>query len=160
MPYEWTKQTPEGELHLWPYRSLRKHHFVWFISVTAFLMSIPLITVLGTMAVWSILPFFLIAIGAIWFAIGRSYRDGELIEALVISPTNCCLTRRNPDGAQQTWQANPYWVQVCLYEKSGPVEDYLTLKGNSREVEIGSFLTSEERRMLYRELKQAFHSVR
>ena len=160
MPYEWTKQTPEAELHLWPYRSLPKRHFVWFIGATAALMLMPLIAVFGTAVLWGVLPFMVIVIAALWFAIGRSYQDGELIEALTIRKDHCTLTRHNPRGGRQDWQANPYWVQVHRHETGGPVEDYLTLKGNGREVEIGAFLTPEERRQLYIELKQAFYDLK
>ena len=162
MPYEWTKPETDHsvELHLWPYRSLPKRDFVWFMSGTAALMTMPLVAVFGTAVLWGVLPFMLIAIWAVWYAIGRSYKDGELLEALVIEPEHCQLTRHNPRSAPQEWQANPYWVQVQRHETGGPVEDYLTLKGNGREVEIGSFLTAEERRKLYIELKQAFHEVR
>ena len=42
----------------------------------------------------------------------------------------------------------------------GKVEDYLTLQGGPREVEIGAFLTPPERRALEDRLVAALHRVR
>jgi len=56
----------------------------------------------------------------------------------------------------QEWQANRYWVTVHLHPKGGPVENYITLRGGDREVELGAFLDAEERANLYNELKGAF----
>ena len=53
------------------------------------------------------------------------------------------------------WQANPHWVRVTLHKTGGPVPNYLTLRGNGREVEIGAFLAEEERLTLQHELRRA-----
>ena len=60
-----------------------------------------------------------------------------------------CLFRR---GAPRHWEANPYWTEVRIYPEGGPVPQYLTLKGAGREVEIGAFLSPEEREALYPEI--------
>lgn len=46
-----------------------------------------------------------------------------------------------------------------LHVKDGPVPNYVTLKGNSREVEIGAFLSEEERKQLHRDLLAALTGV-
>jgi uncharacterized membrane protein len=103
---------------------------------------------------WALLPFLLGTLGAIWWALERSYRDAEIIEDLTLTPTQITLTRHGPKGQRQDWQANPYWVKVQLYPKGGPVPDYLTLYGDGREVELGAFLSQEERSILALELRQ------
>ena len=163
MPYEWIRtEATDGEpaeLHLWPYRSLPRKGFVIFIGLTSALITLPLFTVLGTLVFWGLLPFLAAAIWGIWHALSRSYRQGELIEVLIIARDRVSLRRRSPDGKEQTWQANPYWVRVTLYPTGGPVPDYLTLTGEGREVELGAFLTEEERKQLARELRVALASV-
>ena len=83
MPYEWTTPAPdENRLHLWPYRSLPRKGFVWFIGMTATLIALPLLVLVGSPVLWGLLPFLLLTIAGIWWALDRSYRDGEIIEDL------------------------------------------------------------------------------
>lgn len=164
MPYEWTPprphQAPQWQLSLWPYRSLLRKDFVLFIGATALLVSLPLITLLGQAVLWGLLPFFALMIAGIWFALHVSYRRGEVLEELIVNDTTAHLTRHNPKGDTQEWQANRYWVTVHLHPKGGPVENYITLRGGDREVEIGAFLDATERLALYDELKSAFKGTR
>ena len=156
MPYEWTK-AHEGstELHLWPYRSLPRRGMVWFLGLTAALLGLPALVLIGSPVLWGLLPFLLGAIWAIWAALNRSFRDGEIVEVLHLSPDTATLTRHGPRGRRQEWQANPHWVQVTLHATGGPVPNYLTLRGAGREVELGAFLTEAERASLERELRRA-----
>lgn len=176
MPYEWLtaadrapeisgalshgRAAPSHRLHLWPYRSLPRAGFVWFIGGTAALITVPLLAVLGSPVMWGLLPFLALAVGGVWWALNRSYRDGEIIEDLTLWPDRVELVRHGPRGARQDWQANPHWVRVVLHPKGGPVPHYLTLKGGSREVEIGAFLTEAERIALQTELSEALRGLK
>ena len=162
MPYEWTPErphdTPHWRLSLWPYRSLLRKDFVMFIGATAALVALPLLTLLGQPVLWGLLPFFLLMIAGVWYALHVSYRRGEVLEELTVDEAHAYLTRHNPKGDVQEWDANRYWVTVHLHPKGGPVENYLTLRGGDREVEIGAFLDAEERLALYDELSRALRS--
>lgn len=182
MPYEWVRNEgkapdssgafsfgagsvgagdpPRAELHLWPYRSLPLKGFVWFIGGTALLVLIPLLAVLGSPVLWGLLPFVGGALLLTWLLLRRSYRDGEVLEELKIWTDKISLTRHNPRSPNQSWDANPYWVRVELRPHGGPVKDYLVLKGGPRDVEIGAFLSIEERQALYGELTQALSRLR
>jgi uncharacterized membrane protein len=46
-------------------------------------------------------------------------------------------------------------VRLTVHKTGGPVPQYLTLKGNGREVELGAFLTEAERLTLADELNAA-----
>ena len=127
-----------------------------FIGATALLVSLPLLTVIGTAVLWALLPFFAAMIGGVWYALHLSYKRGEVLEELLIDDVHAHLTRHNPKGDKQEWQANRYWVTVHLHPTGGPVENYITLRGSNREVEIGAFLDAEERLALYNDLKSAF----
>lgn len=153
MPYEWLP--PDGQehnLHLWPHRSLTQTGFVWFIGLTAALIVFPLFGLLGTPVLWALLPFLVIAIWAIWFALRKNGRDRDIVEHLRLSPDRVTLVRHGPKGQRQDWEANPYWLRVTLHETGGPVPNYLTLKGDGREVELGAFLSEDERVALKAEL--------
>ncbi len=156
MPYEWLPPT-NGEtarLHLWPHRSLSRRGFVIFIAITAVLIVLPLLSLIGQAALWVLLPFLGIAVAGIWFALMRSYRDTEIIEDLEITQDRVTLVRHGPRGKRQDWQANAHWVRLTLHPTAGPVPQYLTMKGEGREVELGSFLTETERLALCGEVTQ------
>ncbi len=161
MPYHWLAPSPdESRLQLWPYRSLPRRGFVVFIGVTASLLALPLLAVFGSPVLWGLLPFLLAALAAIWFAITRSYRDAAITEDLRIRRDRVTLERRGPRGAVASWQANPHWVQVTLHPKGGPVPQYLTLRGNGREVELGAFLSEGERIALRDEVRARLAGLR
>lgn len=159
MPHEWTpqrsKDPSDWTLSLWPYRSLLRKDFVLFMGATALVIALPLITVLGTAVLWGILPFFAVMFSGLWYALHVSYKRGEVLEELIATPDELHLTRHNPDGSQQFWQAKRYWGTVHLHPNDGPVKNYITLRGGDREVELGSFLDAAERLALYHDLKRA-----
>ena len=122
------------------------------------LFLIPISAFVGTSAVWWLLIPGLIAIYGLWWFIDRSYKDGEILETLELWPDHIRLTRDGPHKAHALWEANPYWVSVHL-RGDGPVPAYLTLKGNGREVELGRFLTENERRALHSDITLALSRV-
>jgi uncharacterized membrane protein len=171
MPFEWVKEpsrapasagaldanrpdAPVGELHIWPYRSLSRRGFCIFISATFLLLSLPLLAVVGTAVLWGLLPFLLGALALIWLFIQRSYRDGTVLEKLTLWPNQVRLIRHDPrQTSPREFEANPYWTEVNLHIKGGPVPNYVTLKCEGREVEIGAFLSEPERLALYDDLR-------
>ena len=174
MPYRWVTETegapeqsgapsavaPLARLHLWPFRSLPRIGFVWFIGATAVLLAVPLFGVVGSPVLWGLLPFVLAALWGIWAALQRSYRDGEISERLTLWPDRVTLVRDGPRGQHREWEANPHWVRVTLHAEGGPVPNYLTLSGAGREVELGAFLSEDERRALHAEVRTALARTR
>ncbi|WP_068113596.1 DUF2244 domain-containing protein [Tropicimonas marinistellae] len=160
MPYEWIpNDTGDGaqplrEAHLWPHRSLPKRGFAGFIAGTFVLLLFPLYPAIGSPVLWGLLPFLMGTLALLYWAIQRSYRDGEVLEELRIWPDRILLERHSRHEATQSWEANPHWVEVTLHEKGGPVANYVTLRGAGREVEIGAFLSDDERVDLYNDLSR------
>ena len=169
MPYQWLDAAPPlgvpdhsgaplhaaaplAHLRLWPHRSLPRRGFVWFIGITAALLAVPLVPLIGSPVLWGLLPFMLLALWGIWAALTRSYRDGGVVEDLTLWPDRITLTRQGPGGQNRAWQANPHWVELSLYPEDGPVPHYLTLRGGGREVELGAFLSEDERLALHGDL--------
>lgn len=158
MPYKWTTPSPDPamrELRLWPHNSLPPQGLRFFVLATFVLLLVPLLAVLGSVLLWGLLPFILIAVGGVWYALTRSYRDRRILETLVLTDTMAHLTRQNPDGSTQEWDCNRYWARAELHAHGGPVPFYVTLTGNGRKVEIGAFLSEDERKALYGELADA-----
>ena len=81
------------------------------------------------------------------------------MEILKITPEDMHLTRVNPKGDALDWHCNPYWARVALHQKGGPVPNYVTLAGAGREVEIGAFLSEDERKALYSDLSDRLRHI-
>ena len=155
MPYQWSDRDARPErLSAWPYRSMPKRGFFAIMVMAMGFIAIPLLAVIGTVVLWGILPFAIFAIGGLYIAIQHSYRQGELLEELTFWEDRLALVRFNPGGTRQEWEANPHWVKVHLHREGGPVENYVTLTGGGREVEIGAFLSEDERLSLYADLSR------
>lgn len=155
MPYTWSDTaptSPKQELRLWPHQSLPPKGFAAFILITYLLFTVPLYGLLGTKLLWGLLPFLMITLAGVYYALRRNDRDRQILEVLTITPDNVHLLHRSAKGDKKEWDCNTYWARVALYPKEGPVPNYITLSGSGREVEIGSFLTEEERLTLYAEL--------
>jgi uncharacterized membrane protein len=159
MPYEWLPG-PTPHLRLWPHRSLSNAGFVTFISATVTLLAFPVLIMLGTPILWMLLPFPVAAVTGIWWALRRNDRDAAIVEDLHLTETEITLTRLGPHCKHATWQANPHWVQVHLYPTGGRVPQYLTLRGAGREVEIGAFLSEDDRLDLSVDLKEKLAAAR
>ena len=121
------------------------------------MLALPLFAVLGSPVAWVLMVFFCGAIAAVWRAITANQRDRSLREELTLKREKVRLTHTPANGPTLDWEANPYWVSVNL-RKDGPVENYLTLRGNGREVELGRFLTPNERAQLHLELSEALNA--
>jgi uncharacterized membrane protein len=168
MPYRWISPPlpvgegapPVAQLCLWPHRSLPRSGFVGFFGATAALALLPLLTVLGSPVLWGLLPFFLLTLGGLWIAIRASYRTGEVHEELRLWPDRVRLTRHDRRGPPRIWEANPHWIRAALHEAGGPVPNYLTLSGAGRTVEIGAFLSEEERLELKPAIEEALARLR
>lgn len=165
MPYEWTDTAPDisgavsYRLEAWPYRSLPPRGFVWVIGLTAGALALPLLAMIGSAVLWGLLPFALLAVWGLWHAIQRSYRSGTTREVLILTPDALTLTRRDPGRTDRVWKTNPYWVRAGL-RGNGPVEDYLVLTDGRREVELGAFLSPEERVALRDDLDRRLAAMR
>ncbi len=146
-------------MHLWPNRSLPRRGFAFILAMAGGLILIPLLGLLGRPALWGLLPFAAIPILGLWWAFRRNYQDGKLIEELRLWPDRIELNRHEPRGPRRDWIANPHWVRLTLHETGGPVEKYLTLKGGGREVELGAFLSPEERVALKAEIEDALRRL-
>jgi uncharacterized membrane protein len=156
MPVEWRNGSPAmpaqgtiAELRLSPHRSLDERGFATFIAATFALLLVPLLAVIGTVAMWVLLPFLMGALCMVWVALRASRAQAKLTETLILTADRISLERREAGGARRSWEADPHWVRVRLHRGGGPVENYVTLKGGGREVEIGAFLSPGERLELH-----------
>lgn len=151
----------EYRLSLMPHLSMGPTGFVRIIAISAAFLALPLLAVLGTPVLWGLLPFVGLALWALWYALSRNSAERRALrEDLCLTKERIEITRTNPRKPAQHWHANPYWVRIKLAEKDGLIENYLTLEGNGRVVELGAFLSPDERAELYATLSQALRHLR
>lgn len=156
MPYAWQPDDFDGtrRLLIWRHRSLTPRGFVWMIGLAAAAMSLPLLAVVGSVVMWGLLPFALAALAGLWIAVQHDWKGSGPMEEVALTPQSMSITRRDRGRPDRHWQTNPYWVRLSL-RHDGPVEDYLTLTDGQREIELGAFLSPEERRGLRADLAAA-----
>ena len=157
MPYITNNDIEAGKLttiEIWPYNSLKPRGFVFFLGATCALIALPLFNVLGTNVFWGLFPFLFVTLLGIWFALKKSLSDRQILEQLTLYKDQLVLIRQDPNGEQKKWVCSPYWAKLKMYDKEGPVSNYITLTGNGREVELGSFLAEDERKELFHELNR------
>lgn len=130
------------------------------MGITAAMVTLPLVAVLGSIALWGLLPFVVVAVTCVWWAIERNDKDLAVNERLRVDRSTLSLTRHNPRGPDQFWECQTYWARLQMHPTGGPVPHYLTFRGNGREVELGAFLSEEERRELYGELQDRLLAFR
>lgn len=161
MPYALTSSAPlRWNLRLWPYNALEARGFAVVITLSAAVLALPLLAVLGNAVLWGLLPFAVLAILGLWLAIRRNWRDRAIVEEMDLSRDEVHLRRTGPRGGVQEWQAHPGWIQLHLAASGGPVEHYLTMTGGTRPVELGAFLTPEERIALHDDLARILLRLR
>ncbi|MFN4099582.1 MAG: DUF2244 domain-containing protein [Pararhodobacter sp.] len=155
MPYILTRETAtRAHLRAWPHNALNPRGFVMVIGMSAATLALPLIAMLGSPVLWGLLPFAGLALWGLWFGLDRNWRDRRILEEMSFARDAVTLCRTNPRGPQQDWQADPAFVTLKKVPRGGPVENYLVLGGGGREVELGAFLTPEERQSLHDELSE------
>ena len=160
MPYEWTtppRANPQ-QMRLWPHQSLPARGFAAFMLATFTLAMIPLFAMLGTALLWGLLPFVLLALGAVYWALQHNHRARQIEEVLTLDETTARLVHTTAKGEVKDWNCNRYWTRVKKYDDDGPVPHYVTLRGEGREVEIGAFLSEDERIALYDDLSNHLHT--
>ncbi len=153
MPYQWNQTSgSELELRLWPHNSLPPRWAVRVVLSVFLFGLIPLMAVLGSALLWGLLPFLLLTVLGLWLALQSNYRSRSVFEVFTLTGTQARLVHHHPGRGQQEWTCNRFWARPAMHKQGGPVPNYVTLTGDGREVEIGAFLTEEERIALFDDL--------
>ena len=134
-----------------PHRSMTPYGFAWLIGLVAFGFSLPMAALIGKIALWGMFPFILITLLALYYFVMRNYDDGTVNEHIRIWPDLIAVHRHNPRAPDQYWTANPFWVRMKMIDTKA-LENYITLTGGPRDIEIGAFLSPEERKDLFKDV--------
>ena len=148
------RDRPVYRVQLWPNQSLTPVGAKVFFGISGAMLCVPLLAVIGTPVFWGLLPFVIGAVAAAFWALKRNGRNLDLSETVEIWRDEVRVERRDPNGRLRRWQADPMRARIRLH-KDGRVEDYLTMSGGGREIELGAFLAPEERVALSEEIEAA-----
>lgn len=143
--------TPLFDKKIHPHRSMNATGFAWLIGLVAFGFSLPMAALIGKVAIWGLFPFVMVTLLALYYFVMRNYADAELHEHIRIWPDLIAVQRHNPRKPDQYWHANPYWISIKMVDTK-TLENYITLSGGPREIELGSFLSPDERITLFRDI--------
>lgn len=145
---------PVYEVTLWPNQSLTRRGYRTAMATAGAGLSLPLIGLVGTKVFWPLAVFLAVPLLALGYAFRRNARALRIEERLQIWRDEVRVERREADGRVLRWQADPMRLRLRLH-KEAKVEDYLTLSGGGREIELGAFLSPEERVALSDEIERA-----
>ena len=132
-------------MKLLPNRSLSASgtKFVFLIVALGFLL--PIVPFIGspigsTLTIFSGLTFYLFLL-----FLQKSFQTGQIFEEILISKTKVIVVHQGKNREKQTWEGNPYWTRVNIEINNPKFKNYLTLVGKGRHIELGSFLSPDER---------------
>lgn len=149
--------TPIYHVTIWPNRSLGRVGFRNTMLLVIVGTTIPMIPLFKAASTLWILLFGIIPVVLLYLFFIRNYLDGRLTEEIRIYPDLIAVERREPKGKILRWHANPYWLRIHMHDT--PIENYLTLEGNQRTIELGAFLSPEERLTLKADIEKVIHSL-
>lgn len=147
---------PVYQATLWPNQSLTHRGYLIALLAAGAGFALPLLGLIGTGIFWLIAIFVFIPFLALRFAFRQNARALRIEERLQIWRDEVRIERRDPNGRIRRWQCDPMRLRLHLH-KDGKVEEYLTLAGGGREIELGAFLAPEERLALADEIENGLN---
>ena len=111
-----------------------------FIGLISFCAGIAF----ATIGAWPVFGFFGIDILLVYFAFKLNYRDAKRYETIRLTEKALTVERFTPSGRRERWRFQPYWLKVEVEDDPVPGST-VTLRSHGRIVEVGSFLSPEEK---------------
>jgi uncharacterized membrane protein len=88
-----------------------------------------------------------------------NFRALRVYETVALTDDALTVTRVAPDGNEQSWRFNPYWVSVRVDERVG-LSSEMSLASHGKRLIFGAFLTDPERKEFADALKEALRDAR
>lgn len=146
------------DARLMPHRSLGPRGFVIFMSGIC-LVSFAAGLAFFLAGAWPVVGFLGADVLLIYLAFRINYRRARMYEHLQLTEDRLTVRRVSHLGKEQTWELQPYWLQVQIHELAENA-GRLILRSHGKSLGIGAFLTPKERTEVARELKAALANLR
>ena len=150
-----TNEAPFINIRLVPNRSLNSNGTKVVFAVIASGFLLPIIPFIGspigtTLTIFSGLTFYLFLT-----MLQRNFQQGSTFEEVLISKNRIKVVHKEKNKKLMTWECNPYWTKVHLDINNPKLKNYLTLAGKGKRIELGAFLSPDERLELRDKIQNA-----
>jgi uncharacterized membrane protein len=146
------------DIVLYPNRSLGRTGFAVLMGAIV-LVSAAVGAGFMMVGAWPVTGFFGLDVVLIYFAFRWRDREARRAEFVRLDRDGLTVRRLDPNGSSQSWHFEPYWLRVSL-EAASRHHHRLILRSHGQQLEIGAFLTSDERAELAHALQAALREHR
>lgn len=154
-----SEDQPVFAAELTPYRSLDKAGFriVLLLSGAVCLLYGGFFLITGA---YPIGLFFGLDFLGLYIALKMSYRSGQAREEVTVSRSNLSIRKFSPAGRMVEHCFNPFWARfnVRRHEEFGITS--MSVTGEGRGTDIGSFLNPDDRESFAKAFKRALATVK
>lgn len=149
---------PLLDVVLYPHRSLGPNGFLVLMGVLCTCsFAVGLVFVLS--GAWPVIGFLGIDVLVVYVAFRMNYRAARAYETVRLSPSALEITQVDAAGRGRRLTFQPHWLAVDIDDP--PRRDSrLTLRSHGRRLEIGRFLTPQEKLELAQALRRALDEAR
>ena len=143
------------KVRLVPNRSLDSNGTKVVFCVIACGFLLPIIPFIGspigtTLTIFSGLTFYLFLT-----LLQKNFQQGNTFEDILISKNKIKVVHQEKNKERKTWEGNPYWTRVHVDFNNPKLKNYLTLAGKGVHIELGAFLSPDERLQLRDKIQNA-----
>jgi uncharacterized membrane protein len=153
--------TPEIQIRLAPNCSLDARGASWFFA-SCCLASFGVAILMALHGWWPVLPFAGFEMLLLAYALRTTLRRGGILELICIDASDVRIERHDrAEGHPQLLAVFPrHWSQVKLLRAANPHHpSRLLIASHGRSLEVGCFLTEDERLGLARRLRELIGTV-
>lgn len=149
---------PLLDVMVYPHRSLGPTGFLVLMAVLCG-CSFAIGMVFYLSGAWPVVGFLGLDVLIVYVAFRLNYRAARAYESVRLTPGALEVTRVDSRGRGERISFQPYWLAV---EMDDPPHRHsrLTLRSHGRRLEIGRFLTPDEKLSLARALRRALDAAR
>lgn len=149
---------PLLDVVVYPHRSLGPTGFLVLMAMLCgFSFAIGMVFYLS--GAWPVVGFLGLDVLIVYVAFRQNYRAARAYESVRLTPGTLEVTKVDARGRGRRISFQPYWLTVDMDDPPRR-HSRLTLRSHGRHLEIGRFLTPDEKLDLARALRRALDSAR
>lgn len=138
---------------LYPHRSLTRSGFNWVMGIMA-VSALGLAVLFWSLGAWPIVAFLALDVVIVWVAFRINFDRARQHEKLRLTQHNLIVEKSAPGKRTRRWAFCPGRASVTLLE-AGEHHASLQISGTDHSLEIGAFLSPQERAEAAAMLKSA-----